>query len=187
MINERPLSSKKIHNFKVVTKVKPIEGARDIRTISGKQQGDFKKSFEIYSNPYEYLINISKYINIEKNDSYKYFVKIEYTVLNQYGFPVSGGDMAEFNLIQEPDDAKYYYLLLIDEPESSFDNIFLKDGVNRMIRDISENMPVIIATHNNVIGASILPDYFIYTERVVDGENKKKIIIFIQGFQQVTS
>jgi hypothetical protein len=57
---------------------------------------------------------------------------------------------------------------LIDEPESSFDNIFLKDSVNEIIKDISRSMPVVLVTHNNTVGASIKPDYLLYTSKEVE-------------------
>ena len=64
-----------------------------------------------------------------------------------------------------------YDILIIDEPESSFDNIFLKDEVNTLIKEMSMNMPVIVSTHNSTIGGSINPDYIIYTEKnIVNGE-----------------
>ena len=61
-------------------------------------------------------------------------------------------------------------MLLIDEPESSFDNLFLRDRVNKIIRELSDNMPVILVTHNNTVGASIRPDYLIYTKRIIGEE-----------------
>ena len=62
-------------------------------------------------------------------------------------------------------------MLLIDEPESSFDNIFLLTDVNRLIKTIAEKMPVIVVTHNSTVGMSIHPDYLIYTKReIVNGE-----------------
>lgn len=60
-------------------------------------------------------------------------------------------------------------MLLIDEPESSFDNIFLKEKVNHIIKELSRTMPVIIVTHNNTVGESIKPDFIIHTKRITDG------------------
>lgn len=59
-------------------------------------------------------------------------------------------------------------MLLIDEPESSFDNIFLKNEVNALLRDISKSIPVIIVTHNSTVGASIKPNYIACTKREID-------------------
>ena len=63
-------------------------------------------------------------------------------------------------------------MLLIDEPESSFDNIFLREKVNKIIRDIAREMPVIIVTHNNTVGASIHPDFIIHTKRFITDHHK---------------
>ena len=52
--------------------------------------------------------------------------------------------------------------------------MFLKDGVNVLLKDLSRQIPVVIATHNNTIGASVHPDYLIYTQKEIlpDGEIK---------------
>ena len=73
----------------------------------------------------------------------------------------------ELNLISDSDNCE---MLLIDEPESSFDNIFLKKEIDSKIKELSQKMPVFISTHNNVVGASIKPDYILYTEmKMIDG------------------
>ena len=61
--------------------------------------------------------------------------------------------------------------------QSSFDNLFLKSDVNSLLKDISKIIPVIVATHNNTIGASVKPDYIIYTKKQLEqnGEVKYKI------------
>src|SRR5690606_29354127 len=113
---------------------------------------------------------------LETRDFYRYFVKIDYKVLNKDGFEVSGGERSEFNLLQEIQDAQRYDMLLIDEPESSFDNLFLKNEVNQLIKDISKTMPVVLVTHNSTVGASIKPDYMLYTKKeVVDGKIQYRI------------
>jgi wobble nucleotide-excising tRNase len=91
---------------------------------------------------------------------------IQYKILNGDGYEVSGGERSEFNLLQEISDAQAHDILLIDEPESSFDNNFLNKEVNKMIKDISSLMPVVVVTHNNTVGASIEPDYLLYTSKV---------------------
>lgn len=85
----------------------------------------FSGAYENYNNPYKFLISLQN-VGIEEAEFYKYFVDIEYQTLNKHGFKVSGGERSEFNLLHEINDALKYDLLLIDEPESSFDNIFLK-------------------------------------------------------------
>ncbi|MEQ9716448.1 MAG: histidinol-phosphatase, partial [Candidatus Asgardarchaeum sp.] len=107
---------------------------------------------------------------------YKYYVSIEYKILNKYGYEVSGGERSEFNLLQEINDALQYDMLLIDEPESSFDNLFLKNDINELIKNISKTIPVVVVTHNSTVGASIKPDYVVYTKKIVlDNEVKYQI------------
>ena len=79
-------------------------------------------------------------------------------------------ERSEFRLLQEIKDAQNYDYLLIDEPESSFDNLFLRGEVNQMLREISKTMPVVIVTHNSSVGASIIADYIVYTSKEVVGD-----------------
>jgi len=81
---------------------------------------------------------------------------------------VSGGERSEFRLLQEIKDAQNYDILLIDEPESSFDNMFLKSGVNQIIKEIAESMPVVVVTHNSTLGASIGADFIVYTVKDIE-------------------
>ena len=37
-----------------------------------------------------------------------------------------------------------------------------------MIKEISNEIPVFVVTHNNIIGESIKPDYIIYTKREIN-------------------
>ena len=84
--------------------------------------------------------------------------------------------VSEFRLLQEIKDAQNFDILLIDEPESSFDNVFLRSGVNKLIRDLSNTMPVVVVTHNNTVGASIGADYLLHTRKEnLDGETVFKI------------
>ena len=99
-----------------------------------------------------------------------------YQVLNEYDKKVSGGEMAEFNLLRVLQDARQYDMLLVDEPESSFDNLFLKKNVNKEIKDISREMPVIVVTHNNTVGMLMEPDYVLYTQRqIVNGKDEYRV------------
>lgn len=105
---------------------------------------------------------------IDASKLHKLFVGIRFRILNENGYPVSGGERSEFLFLQKIRDARSKDILLIDEPESSFDNVFLKSEINKFIKDIAEEMPVVISTHNNTIGGSICPDYILYTEKTMN-------------------
>lgn len=169
---ETEISSKDVQGFKIVAKSKKYSGAGELKNASGKIMS-FSDAYRSYDDPYKYLKELKAIESLEETDYYKYFVKIEYKILNKYNYEVSGGERSEFNLLQEINDALQHDMLLIDEPESSFDNLFLKNDVNELIKNISKKIPVVVVTHNNNIGASIKPDYVVYTEKKVAGNEVK--------------
>lgn len=162
------INQQEMEGFVIQARKRPFASASELKTISGRRDVTFSSKMEEYkTNPYKYLIGLCEMAGIPESDYYKYFAYLDYQILNQYGFPVSGGERAEFNLLQEINDAYRYDILLIDEPESSFDNLFLRDRVNHILREISKTMPVILVTHNNTVGASIKPDYIVHTKRII--------------------
>lgn len=165
--NEQDIYSQSIQNYRVVAKIKPFTGAGELKTISGRNVG-FLKAFQDYNKPYVFLKQLMVIDGLPATEYYKFFAQIEYMIVNKYGFEVSGGERSEFRLLQEISDALQYDLLLIDEPESSFDNIFLNSEVNKLIKDISQQMPVVLVTHNSTVGASIIPDFLVFTKRIYE-------------------
>lgn len=171
---EKEINSKEIRGFKVVAYSKKFTGALQLKNKS-RRMLSFSEAFNNYNDPYKYLLSL-KNIEFEETEYHKYFIDIEYKTLNKHGFPISGGERSEFNLLHEINDAIKHDMLLIDEPESSFDNLFLKSDVNELIKDISKEIPVVLVTHNNTVGASIRPDFIVYTQKeIVDGEIKYKV------------
>lgn len=162
-----------IQGFKVVASVSNFTNAEDLKSVFHRKTS-LKAAYNQYGNPYEFLKALKSNEEIPKEDVHKFFAKINYKILNKDGFEVSGGERSEFNLLQTINDARMYDILLIDEPESSFDNIFLRSEVNCLIKDLSKTMPVVLVTHNNTVGMSIKPDYIIHTKK----ENKDGKIIY---------
>lgn len=152
--------------FKIRVVASLYEGAQGLHEECGKQVS-FTNAFKAYSSPISFLEEIKNMNSLEKTELYKYFCKVSYQVLNEYDKNVSGGEMAEFNLLGALQDALQYEMLLVDEPESSFDNLFLKDNVNKAIKDISQELPVVVVTHNNTVGMLMNPDYILYTKREI--------------------
>lgn len=184
--SEKIIESKEIRGFKLVATSKAISSASQLQKIC-KRKVTLSTAFRHYSNPYEYLSELKK-VDIEETELYKYFVLIEYETLNKHGFKVSGGERSEFNLLHEINDALKHDMLLIDEPESSFDNVFLKNEVNALLRDISKSIPVIVVTHNSTVGASIKPHYIVCTKReIAEREIVYKVYSGFPSDKQLTS
>lgn len=165
---ETTISAESIQGFHVVATKGPFAGAGEIKDASGVRTA-FRDAFEQYEHPYSYLQELLDNDALTRSEIYKLFVKISYQILNKDGFDVSGGERSEFRLLQEIKDAQNYDILLVDEPESSFDNIFLRSDVNQIIRGISETMPVVVVTHNSTVGASVGANYLLYAKKTVEG------------------
>ena len=167
----RLVSSEKAGQFIISVSARPFNNATDLKSVMLRQIS-LTNAFEKYNNPVQYLEAL-KTAGVESDRIYKLFAAIDYKILNSSGLPVSGGERSEFNFLQKIKDAILSDILLIDEPESSFDNIFLKNEVNKFIKEMAETMPVIISTHNNTIGGSIKPDYILYTEKkIISGQTQ---------------
>jgi len=158
------ISEESIQGFKVVAKKGPFESVAEVKSAS-RVKTAFKDAMKEYGDPYQYLQVLLSNESLPQAELYRLFVRITYQILNRDGFPVSGGERSEFRLLQEIKDAQNFDILLIDEPESSFDNMFLRSDVNEIMRDISKSMPVVVVTHNSTVGASIGADYLIYASK----------------------
>ena len=168
---ESVIHEQEIEGYRIQARKRKFNGANELRTHTGRRAVAFSNIFQHYgSDPYAFLQGLKQIAELSDAKYYEYFAKIEHVILNRYGCEVSGGERAEFNLLQEINDAYQYDMLLIDEPESSFDNIFLKERVNHIIKEISQHMPVVIVTHNSTVGASIHPDFVINTVRTIIGK-----------------
>jgi len=168
---EKNILNEPIMDFKIVAEKAMINSSSELQNII-KKKGEYKTAFDLYDKPYDYLMKLKDLNHIPKDQIYKCFCSINYFVQNKFGFCVSGGERSEFYLEEQLYNARDFDMLLIDEPESSFDNIFLKDKINDQIKNISKKMPVIVSTHNNTIGASIMSDYILFAERTINSTNQ---------------
>jgi hypothetical protein len=156
-----------LQGFKIEASKAPYAGAGEIKSASGVRTA-FSDAFIDYSDPYKYLRRLLGNESLARAGLYRLFIKISYRILNEDGFEISGGERSEYRLLQEISDAQNYEILLVDEPESSFDNLFLKSDVNQILRSISESMPVVVVTHNSTVGASVGADYLLYTQKEIE-------------------
>lgn len=170
---DRVIYQEKMHRFRIILSTRVFDNASDVKAGQGIGQS-LVDAYSNYNNPLSYLKKLID-LGIDTSKLHRLFVGVQYNILNENGYKVSGGEQSEFTFLQKIKDARTKDILLIDEPESSFDNMFLKKDINNFLKGISEEMPVVISTHNNTIGGSISPDYILYTEKVIEeGEAKYK-------------
>lgn len=123
------------------------------------------EAFKLYNNPYEFIKALQK-AGVNDSSLYKTLIEIEFNVVSKDdGTLISGGEQAEYVLYSELKDASKYDIVLIDEPESSFDNIFLKEKIIQKIKNLSQKTTVFLVTHNSTLGILMNPDKIIYTKK----------------------
>ncbi|WP_052255264.1 hypothetical protein, partial [Salinicoccus sp. YB14-2] len=154
-------------NFKRVSKREGFKKVSDIRKVA-KSRDAFSHAFKHYENPYDYMLALKEIDSVVESELHKYFINVVHSINNDNGEEISGGERTEFNFLKKIKDSMDYDYLIIDEPEGSFDNLFLNKKINNYIKDMAEKVTVIISTHNNTIGASINPDHLVYCEKIKD-------------------
>ncbi|MDD9723734.1 hypothetical protein PVW51_23810 [Sulfitobacter sp. PR48] len=163
---------KSMRGFSVVAEVGPFTGVQEMWNVLRRRTASFASAFKSYEEPYNFLQELKAIGgDVKPPDFFKFFVKIDYRILNKDGFDASGGERSEFFLLDEIEGAADHEMLLIDEPESSFDNSFLKDDVNALIKEMAKKMPVVVVTHNNTVGMTIKPDYLLFTRKSIEDGN----------------
>lgn len=163
---------KNIHDFRVNTRIRNFSNVSEVKEDAKiSQQIAMKEEFELFysDNPYAYVHSL-KDKSISHEEILKSLFKVEFEVVDSKGHPLSGGQRSEYILLDTIDEALKYNLLLIDEPESSFDNKFLKNQFIPLLEDISNQVPVLLSTHNSVLGVLSNPAQLLYTRREEDGQ-----------------
>lgn len=88
---------------------------------------------------------------------------VHYEIRNERGVKPSGGQRAEFVFFEKLSEAVGYPVVLIDEPEASFDNMFLSAEIASKIRELATSSTVFVTTHSHVLCFDLKPEKVIYT------------------------
>lgn len=111
-----------------------------------------------------YFKNLStkKFFDISKLS--QFIVHREIELKTESGAKASGGQATAFALILKLRESASKQIILIDEPEASLDNKFIKDELIKEIKHLATNSTVFVITHNSTLGALLEPDYLIVTK-----------------------
>lgn len=161
------LPTKSIFNkFKLTLAFSREKDLRGLKSsLKVKQNGNV--SFLIKEAPFDayfQAVSSEEIPNKTGNDRYKFFFSFKSKVTGISGEALSGGQRAEFILLEKLSQYRTYDTILIDEMESSFDNPFLNSEIVDEIKKMSKDATVFISTHNNNLGVSLNPDYYVYHE-----------------------
>lgn len=169
MKTEKQIDQNDFYKFKVRATRKPYSSVQSIKSKI-KNCPSISNEFKYYNKPYTY-VNALLESGVPKNQIYKTIVDVEYTALNNNGGEISGGERAEYLLYSQIKSGENYDLILIDEPESSFDNIYLNENICSLINNIAQKTTTFIVTHNHILGVMLNADKILYT-CIEDGKYK---------------
>lgn len=83
---------------------------------------------------------------------------IQIEIRDERGSKPSGGQRTECVFLGRLAEAAKKSVVLIDEPESSFDNPFLDEHIAAQIKKIADSSTVFVTTHNQVLGFGLKPN-----------------------------
>ena len=126
----------------------------------------------------------SKYSLSSIGDVAKYLVRVDAKLLTESGNKASGGQEVAFGLMMKLSTAKYKNIVLVDEPEASLDNVFIKNELIPKLKELAKNTTVLVITHNSTLGSLLDPDRLIvakYDEeknihQILSGDYTSKMI-----------
>lgn len=166
------LKNERIHGYQVQVSIAPYMSAsefqQEIKT-SVAVKDDLMKAYQARC--------FTKFLNILKNKAFyneanlaEYLVRKEVKLLDSDGVPASGGQAVGFALMLRLNEAKMKPIILIDEPESSLDNAYIRSDLNQALRNLANHSMVVVITHNSTLGTLLEPDYLVVTSKSSDGK-----------------
>ena len=181
-----------VYRFKLLVEKNKFDSVSDVKRVLSTTIGintQFTKHYEV--NPFMFIKSLEA-VGIDRSVLYKSLISFNVKVINEQGNELSGGERAEYNLLREIKGSDNYDILLLDEPEASFDNPFIKDYIIEIIKEISNKTTVFITTHNNSLGMLMKPNKIIYTAnennnfKVYTGEFGCKQLITVNNDSKIS-
>lgn len=167
IICETELKRENIYGYQIIVKLLPFKNASQFR-------GDFSLNESVQDDliiPYKnkdyirFLTNLSKKKFFNFSNLADYFLHLEVQLLDSDGTPASGGQAVGFALMMRLEEARTKPIILIDEPEASLDNAYIREELTKALKNLAKNSMVFVVTHNSTLGALLEPDYLIITTK----------------------
>lgn len=172
IIVETPMKNERLHGYQIQVNLVPYQSASQFLEEIGKREAVNDDLIKAYNKKdfITFLKNLKKKSFYNEANFAEYLVRKEVKLLDSEGTPASGGQAVGFALMLRLNEAKNKPVILIDEPESSLDNAYIKTELNKALKNLSENSMVVVITHNSTLGALLEPDYLIVTSKSDNGE-----------------
>jgi len=185
IIKEKTIKSETLHGYKIIVKLSPYESAAQLQKNHSTNEAVKDDLITPYLNQeYVTYLNNLKYKGFYNSSNLaEYIMHLDVDLLDSQGTPASGGQAVGFALMIRLEEAKEKPIILIDEPEASLDNAYIKEDLINAIKELKRYSTVFVITHNSTLGSLLDPDYLIVTKKndahdyqVLTGEFSSKII-----------
>lgn len=167
VICDTELKKENIYGYQIIVKLTPFQYADQFRRDFGLQEGVQEDLIIPYKNKeyIKFLKNLRKKNFFKMSNLPEYFIHLEVKLLDSDGTPASGGQAVGFALMLRLEEARTKPIILIDEPEASLDNAYIREELIKALKSLTMNSTVFVVTHNSTLGALLEPDYLIVTTK----------------------
>lgn len=176
LVIDTDLSREDIYGYQIIVKLSPFKKASQFQRDFNTNEAVENDLIKPYKNG-----NFIKFLQNLKNKKFfkypqlaDYLLHTEVELLDSDGTPASGGQAVGFSLVMRLEEAKNKPIVLIDEPEASLDNAYIRKELINSLKSLSRRSTVFVVTHNSTLGTLIEPDYLIVTTK---NENKEYSIL----------
>lgn len=172
IICEKELKRENIYGYQIIVKLTPFKNADQFRNDISTGEGVNLDLIAPYKDQsyIKFLKNLKKKKFFKNSNLADYFLHKEVQLLDSDGTPASGGQAVGFALMMRLEEARTKSIVLIDEPEASLDNAYIREELIRAIRDLTSYSTVFVVTHNSTLGSLLDPDYLIVTTKTEEKE-----------------
>jgi len=159
------IANKNLLGYKIITTIAPYKSASEFKDIT-KTNVAVADIIDKYKKKEftDYLIALSEKNLFVPKDIVNYLFYRKTKILNENGMEASGGQAVALALTLSLEDSTSKDIILIDEPEASLDNDFIKNKLVPTIKKLGKEKAVFVVTHNSTLGSMLLPDYLILTK-----------------------
>lgn len=167
IICETELKRENIHGYQIIVKLSPFKSADEFRSDIVTKEGVLHDLISPYKDEkyIDFLKNLKKKRFFKIGQLSDYFLHIEVELLDSDGTPASGGQAVGFALMMRLEEAKNKPIVLVDEPEASLDNAYIRGELIKAIKGLSKESTVFVVTHNSTLGTLLEPDYLVVTTK----------------------
>ncbi|WP_419154368.1 hypothetical protein [Weissella viridescens] len=173
---ETTLDTQDLMGYQIKTEMKPFKSANEIqqqlhtKTKVSDALVDYSRK-----DYFEYLLKLKNRgtadTSLLDNGIIECLFRIDTKLLNDDGGIASGGQSVALALTLSLDKASREDIILVDEPEASLDNSFIKERLIPKLQELSKTHTVFVITHNSTLGALLDPDYLIVAKKDSHGNH----------------